>query len=64
MRRYHLRLKLLAATITCGCMLASASCVSRKFIDDIATNTAGDLADILIDALIIQPIDDAVNDRS
>jgi len=62
MRQRDSKLKLLAAMLAGGSVLANASCLSKRFVDDIATDAARDLANILIDALLIDPVDEAVND--
>lgn len=59
-RRPH-RLKLLVAASLGAALLATPTCSTRKFADSIATNAARDLANVLIDALVIDPIDAAVN---
>ena len=61
-RRHH-RSKFLALVLMGGCTFASATCLTRKFADDIATRAARDLWDVVIDALVIEPIDAAVNEE-
>lgn len=61
-RKKRIRYKLIAATLTCGCLFANATCFSRSFADDIAADTARDLANLLIDALVINPLEDAVTE--
>ncbi len=55
--------RLFAAALLGYCCVTNATCLSRKFADDLATGVASDLANILIDRLVIDPLDDALADE-
>ncbi|HRX83687.1 MAG TPA: hypothetical protein P5572_01565 [Phycisphaerae bacterium] len=57
-------MKILVTAATCGCLLANVNCLTKKFAGDIASDAARDVANILLDAFLINPVDDAVNPPS
>ena len=61
MRPRFRRLKAVALSVACTGVFATASCMTKQFANDIATGAARDLANILVDALLINPVDNAVN---
>jgi hypothetical protein len=42
------------------CLVTNATCLSRQFADDLASDTARQLANLLIEALVINPLETAV----
>ena len=60
-RQQRRRVAMITALLSGGCLLGTGDCIPNNYLKGLVSNTANDLGDFLIDALIVQPFESAVD---
>ncbi len=60
-RQRRQKVALITALLSGGCLLGTGDCIPDNYLKGLISDTADDLGDFLMDALILEPFETAVD---